>query len=52
MLINTRIRNTIVTDVASQDSITVRLGGNSASAEFTAVREASTTTRGTLFVQQ
>jgi hypothetical protein len=52
VLIDSRIRSTIVTDVADQDSITVRLGGNSASADFSATREPSTTTRGTLFVAQ
>lgn len=47
-----RIRHVIVEGVTDQDTVTVRLGGNSASTEFTAVREASTTTRGSLFVAE
>ena len=47
-----RIRHVIVESVTDQDNVTVRLGGNSASTEFAAVREASTTTRGSLFVAE
>ena len=45
-----RIRHCVVEEVADQDNITVRLGGNSASVEFSATRQPSTQTRGTLFV--
>jgi hypothetical protein len=51
VLIDTRIRNAIVTEVANQDSITVRLGGASRDETFTASRAESTKTRGTLFVE-
>jgi hypothetical protein len=47
-----RIRHVIVEEVTDQDNVTVRLGGNSASTEFAAVREASTTTRGSLFIAE
>lgn len=45
-----RIRHCIVEEVADQDTITVRLGGNSEGVEFSATRQPSTKTRGTLFV--
>lgn len=44
-----RIRHCIVEEVADQDNITVRLGGNSEGVEFAASRQPSTDTRGTLF---
>ena len=44
-----RIRHCVVEEVTDQDTITVRLGGNSASIEFAATRQPSTKTRGTLF---
>ena len=46
-----RIRHVRVTAVTDQDSITTRIGTpkTSASATFSASREASTTTRGTIF---
>lgn len=49
-----RIRHTRVTAVDDQDNISVRIGTpqTSASAVFNADREASTTTRGTLFVEE
>lgn len=47
-----RIRHVIVEAVDDQDNITVRLGKNSDPTEFAADREASTTTRGTLFVAE
>lgn len=52
--INDRIRHAIVTDVTDQDNVEVRVGGlgNPLSARGVAVqREASTTTRGSLFVE-
>lgn len=47
-----RIRHVIVEGVDDQNNITVRLGKNSDPTEFAADRQASTTTRGTLFVQE
>ena len=49
-----RIRHARVTAVDDQDNISVRLGTprTSASLVFNADREASTTTRGTLFVEE
>ena len=47
-----RLRHVIVESVDDQDNITVRLGLNSDPTEFPADREASTTTRGTLFVAE
>lgn len=44
-----RIRHCIVEEVTDQDNITVRLGGNSEGVEFSATRQPSTDTRGTLF---
>lgn len=44
-----RIRHCIVETVTDQDTITVRLGGNSEGSEFSATRQPSTSTRGTLF---
>jgi hypothetical protein len=49
-----RIRHAIVTDVTDQDNVEVRVGGagNPLSARGVAVtREASTSTRGSLFVE-
>lgn len=51
VLADGRVRHTIVTEVQDQDSITVRLGGPSGDETFTASREPSTKTRGTLFVK-
>lgn len=50
--IDGRIRHCIVTGVDDQDNITVRLGGATESASFAADRQVSTTTRGTLFVEE
>lgn len=50
--INGRIRHCIVTGVDDPDNITVRLGGATESASFAADRQASTATRGTLFVEE
>ena len=50
--IGDRIRHCIVTGVDDQDNITVRLGGATESASFAADRTVSTTTRGTLFVEE
>lgn len=47
-----RIRHVVVESVTDQDNVTVRLGKNSAPVEFAADRTASTTTRGTLFVEE
>lgn len=47
-----RIRHVIVEGVDDQNNITVRLGKNSDPTEFAADRQASTTTRGSLFVQE
>lgn len=47
-----RIRHVIVEEVTDQDNVKVRLGRNSDPTEFNADREASTTTRGTLFVEE
>jgi len=47
-----RIRHVIVESVDDQDNITVRLGKNSDPTEFAADREVSTTTRGSLFVEE
>jgi hypothetical protein len=47
-----RVRHVIVEGVDDQDNITVRLGKNSDPTEFAADRQASTTTRGSLFVQE
>lgn len=47
-----RIRHVIVEAVTDQDNITVRLGKNSDPTEFEADRQPSTTTRGTLFVEE
>ena len=47
-----RIRHCIVEAVDDQDNITVRLGRNSAPTEFAADRQVSTTTRGSLFVEE
>lgn len=44
-----RIRHCIVETVTNQNTVTVRLGGNSEAAEFSATRQTSTKTRGTLF---
>ncbi len=46
-----RIRHVRVTSVTDQDNITTRIGTpkTSASATFSAIREDSTTTRGTIF---
>lgn len=47
-----RIRHVIVEEVTDQDNIKVRLGKNSDPTEFDADRQASTTTRGSLFVEE
>lgn len=47
-----RLRHGIVESVDDQDNITVRVGRNSDPLEFEADRVASTTTRGTLFVEE
>lgn len=47
-----RIRHVVVEAVDDQNNVTVRLGKNSAPTEFPADRVASTTTRGTLFVEE
>ena len=47
-----RIRHVIVESVTDQDNVTVRLGKNSDPTEFAADRTSSTTTRGTLFVEE
>jgi hypothetical protein len=47
--IDDRIRHCIVTGVTDQDTIEVRLGGATESASYSATRQASTKTRGTLF---
>jgi hypothetical protein len=48
-----RIRHVRVTAVTDQDNVTVRIGTpkTSASATFDADRVASTTTRGTIFIE-
>jgi len=48
-----RIRHVRVTAVTDQDNVTVRIGApkTSASATFDADRVASTTTRGTIFIE-
>ena len=47
-----RIRHVIVESVTDQDNVTVRLGKNSDPTEFAADRTSSTTTRGTLCVEE
>lgn len=47
-----RLRHVIVESVTDQNNIGVRLGRNSDPTEFNADRQASTTTRGTLFVEE
>lgn len=47
-----RIRHVVVESVDDQNNVTVRLGKNSDPTEFAADRVASTTTRGTLFIEE